>query len=375
MRTGIANLPLHWGKTPSWLFEKMKELSFEIARVIVWEFGPEEFLKRLSDPFWFQAFGCVLGFDWHSSGLTTTVCAALKEGIKGREKDVGFFICGGKGKTSLKTPSEIEIQSQKIGKDGKKLVFASKMTAKIDNSAVQDGYTLYHHSFIFTFKGNWAVIQQGMKENGWARRYHWTNLISNFNFLSDPHKGIISSKKEKQVLNLVAKESKNCQEVATKLACQKPQKTTRLLEKIKVLNLEKNHFISVKNLNFAYLEKIFTKTYEFQPKDFKELLQIEGVGAKTLRALSLIAELIYGAPPSFSDPAKFAFAHGGKDGHPFPVDRELYEKSIEILRLALNKAKFSRSEKIHAFYRLTNLLSTYAVEKRGLKCGNLKKKF
>lgn len=356
MRTGIATLPLHFGTCPSWLFEKMSQLGRQIILVIATEFGISAFLKKISDPFWFQAFGCVLGFDWHSSGLTTTVCGALKEGIRGLERDLGLYIAGGKGKTSRKTPQEICDVGEKIGQDLTPLVYASKMAAKVDNTAVQDGYQLYHHVFFFTPKGEWAVVQQGMSsgmQGSWARRYHWlSDKVSDF--VCEPHAGIITDR-QANTLNLVAKESTSCRKVSAQIARQKPEKLFLYLEKMQTLTLPAGHTVLVKDLKKSSLAKIFLKTYEHQPQNFEALLGISGVGPKTVRALALISDLVYGAKPSFADPAKFSFTHGGKDGHPYPVNRKTYEDSIEFLKIAIEKAKIGDSEKIAAFRKL-NLL-------------------
>lgn len=356
MRTGIANLPLHYGSAPPWLFKKMTQLAREILKFIILEFSIDDFLIRISDPYWFQAFGCVLGFDWHSSGLTTTVCGALKEAIRGQEKDFGLYVCGGKGKASRKTPQEILNYAEKLGKDLTYLVYASKMSAKVDNSALQDGYQLYHHTFFFTESGKWAVIQQGMGSDfgvnsGWARRYHWLgDNVSNF--VCEPHAGIISDSRG-LALNMVAKESNRCRFISVALTKEKPEKLLRYVKKLESLKLPREHQVFLKNLNSKYLSKIFLSTYTNQPQNYEQFLGIAGVGPKTVRALALISELIYGASPSFKDPARFSFAHGGKDGTPYPVDKKTYEKSIEFLKIAISKAKIGDKDKIRAFSQLT----------------------
>ncbi|MBI4650227.1 DUF763 domain-containing protein [Candidatus Desantisbacteria bacterium] len=353
-KTGTANLPLHYGNAPAWLFTKMRALSREIITLIVSDFGPEEFLKRMSDPFWFQAFGCVLGFDWHSSGLTTTVCGAIKESIRGIEKELGVFVAGGKGKTSRKTPSEIELWSEKLSINPLKLVYASRMSAKVDNSAVQDGYQLYHHTFLFTKKGNWAVVQQGMNDiNKWARRYHWFSEDV-LDFVCEPHSAICSDKRG-ETLNMVAKKSEEARIISTDAAKENPEKLAKEIDKIINLELPGRHPILQKDINSKYLQKIFLTTYEKQPENFEDLLGIEGVGPKTIRALALISEIIYGKSPSFEDPARYSFAHGGKDGFPYPVDRKNYDNSIEYLRKAITLAKIGQSDKIHALKRLGNI--------------------
>jgi len=353
MRTGIVNLPLHYGSTPRWLFERMKVLSREIVTIIISEFGSIEMLRRLSDPFWFQALGCVLGFDWHSSGLTTTVCGALKEGVRGLEKDLNLFVCGGKGKSSRKTPSEIERFGNKYSIQVDKLVYASKMSAKVDNTAVQDGYQLYHHLFIFTHEGKWAVIQQGMNQtNRWARRYHWLSEKVE-DFVEEPHSAICCDHRNES-LNMVAKESRQARWLTARLSCKKPEKVVKELSGLKAsLTLPSRHHILLDDIREESLNKVLLNTYEKQPKNFQELLGIYGVGPKTIRALALISELIYGQKLSWQDPARFSFAHGGKDGHPYPVNREEYDRSISILKAALTKAKVGQSEKLAALNRLS----------------------
>ena len=351
MKTGSAHLPLHGGKAPSWLFQRMKKLSREITISIVDEWGADEMLTRLSDPFWFQAFGCVLGFDWHSSGLTTTVCGALKEGIRGLESELGFFVAGGKGKASRKTPSQIEQYCHDLSMDAENLIYSSKMSAKIDNTAIQDGYQLYHHTFLFTKAGKWSVIQQGMNaDNRYARRYHW-NSEGVKNFVCEPHQAICCDMKGKS-LNMVAQESEQTRQVATTLSKEKPEKIVSEIKKVEQLILPKRHDIKPLDFNAKRLEKILLKTYEHQSENFEALLSIKGVGPKTIRALSLLSELVYGAKPSFRDPARFSFSHGGKDGHPYPVDKNTYDFSIDFLRKCINNAKINSPDKKEAFKRL-----------------------
>lgn len=352
MKTGTAQLPLHYGKAPSWLFQRMKKLAREITICIVDERGTDDMLNKLSDPFWFQAFGCVLGFDWHSSGLTTTVCGALKEGIRGLESELGFFVTGGKGKSSRKTPSEIEQYCYNLSMEADKLVYASKMSAKVDNTALQDGYQLYHHTFFFNREGRWSVIQQGMNEdNHYARRYHWISDAVD-NFVCEPHQAICCDARGKS-LNLVAQESEQTRQISTLLSKEKPEKLISEIEKVEKLILPKHHEIQPLDLNTKHLSKILIKTYERQSENFEVLLSIKGVGPKTIRALSLLSELLYGAKPSFHDPARFSFSHGGKDGYPYPVDKDSYDFSIEFLRKCINNAKINNQEKKEAFKRLS----------------------
>ncbi|MFC2018522.1 DUF763 domain-containing protein [Chloroflexota bacterium] len=351
-RTGIANLPLHHGKAPRWLFTRMTRLAREITIAIVVDFGPEEMLRRLSHPYWFQALGCILGFDWHSSGVTTTLCGALKEGLKGLEQDLGLFVAGGKGRTSRRTPAEIEEWGNRLSLDPAPLVYASRLSAKVDSAAVQDGYQLYHHNFLFTKNGSWTVIQQGMNEtNHYARRYHWLgeNVES---FVNEPHSAILSETRG-QALNLVAQDSLSARntisEIATKEA---PENILSELKRLKTLDLPRRHHLVTQDLHPDSLSKILLSTYDRQPGNFEELLGLRGVGPKTIRALSLISELVYGVAPSYEDPARYSFAHGGKDGIPYPVDRETYDRSIELLARALNKTRLGLEEKRQALNRL-----------------------
>ncbi|MGQ9664235.1 MAG: DUF763 domain-containing protein [bacterium] len=362
MRSGIADLPLHYGRAPRWLFEKMVRLSRAIIEAIVMEKGPKEFLHRVSDPFWFQSFGSVLGFDWHSSGVTTTVCGAMKEGTKDIAHSLGIFFCGGKGKASRKTPLEIETIAQKIGKDPANLIYASKMSAKIDNTCVQDGYNLYHHMFIFTKNFDWVVIQQGMNlgitnhkgvgNSGvrMARRYHWFSLNLK-SYVCEPHTAVCCDVTQ-PILNMVAEESEESRRIVTTISCEKPEKIMKDTEKI--LQMPLRHPVLTTDINPRYLHKILLKTYALAPNSFENLLQIEGIGPKTLRALALIGELIYGVKPSFRDPARYAFAHGGKDGFPYPVDRVAYEQSINFLVDAIRKAKIGENDRLKLLKKLTN---------------------
>jgi hypothetical protein len=350
-RTGLAHLPLHGGKAPRYLFERMVPLSREIIIFVAREFGREDVLRRLSDPCWFQAFGCVLGFDWHSSGLTTTVCGALKEGLRDVGPELGIFVAGGKGATSRKTPAEITATCEQLGRDPEPLVYASRISAKVDNSAVQDGYQLYHHSFVFTAKGQWCIVQQGMSdETSMARRYHW--LSDNVrDYVNEPHAAICCDMVA-PTLNLVAAESADVRSTSALLAGQKPELTLEALGHLPSLDMPRRHEISPRDINPRHLAKVLLRTYERAPADFESLLSIEGVGAKTLRALALTSELIYGTRASHHDPARFSFAHGGKDGTPYPVDRHTYDQTIEVMHQALNGARIDRNEKLHAFRRL-----------------------
>lgn len=354
MKTGIANLPMHWGKAPRWLFSRMTRLAREITISIIEEYGPEEMLARLSDPYWFQSFGCVLGFDWHSSGVTTTVCGALKEGLKGTGRDLNFFVAGGKGGTSRKTPLEILSAADQgdLEIDPQKLVYASKMSAKVDSSLIQDGYQLYQHNFFFTKEGNWTVVQQGMNlTNRFARRYHW-NLKKVKSFVDEPQTNIADNKKYKDVLDLTNNQSLESKKVITEIAKFSPEKITKEYKKIVTLSLPRREWVEYSDIKPKNLKKVLINTYEKQPRRFEDILEMKGVGPKSIRALTLITELAYGTKACWDDPVKFSFAHGGKDGYPYPVDRESYDRSIEILKKAIARSRIEKNEKNNALMRL-----------------------
>jgi len=329
----------------------MVQLAREITSHIVAEYGSDEVLRRLSDPYWFQAFGCVLGFDWHSSGVTTTVTGALKEGLRGTERDLGIYVGGGKGAVSRRTPGEIVNYCDTLSLDPTPLVYASRMSAKVDSAAVQDGYQLYHHAFFFTPSGAWAVVQQGMSDaTGMARRYHW--LASTLqSFVNEPH-AAICAQAQVPTLNLVAEESSAVRGTSAELARAKPGVVLAALKDLPLLSMPRRHAVLIADVNAQHLDKILLKTYERAPEDFETLLGMEGVGAKTLRALALASEVIYGTPASTRDPARFSFAVGGKDGFPYPVDLETYDKTVEVLREAVNKGNIDRSERVKALKRL-----------------------
>ncbi len=357
MRKGIANLPLHYGKAPPWLFKRMVELSRSIVELMVIEHGRKTLLERLSDPFWFQAFGCVLGFDWHSSGLTTTVCGALKESLRGLDWELGVFVVGGKGKSALRTPEELEKLGELAGLDTENLKDVSRLVAKVDNTLLQDGYQLYHHTFVFTEDGSWAVIQQGMNtEKRYARRYHWLGegLKS---FVEEPHSGISSQVIHERIeLNMTARESRDTRSSITELLRDK-KALLKELDKIEILNLPSRHYIRREDLNLRRLKDTVKKVKEEDIKVFEDVLRQRGIGPKAIRALALISELVYGTKPSFRDPARYTFAHGGKDGHPFPVQRDIYDASIETLKRAISKAKVGEREKVEAIKKLSEILN------------------
>jgi hypothetical protein len=344
----------------------MVKLGRALIRAIVAEEGPEAFVQRIGDPVWFQSLGTVLAFDWNASGLTTVLTAALKEAIRGEEKDLGIFICGGKGKTSLKTPEQILEWGSRLGLPGaraEQLVYNSRLTAKVDSSLIQDGFQLYHHSFFFTRSGAWTVVQQGMNTaNQTARRYHWHSKNVK-DLVNNPHSGIMSDIKLPSVLNLAAEKSAGTREISTELISQNftgIMKDLLLLQKyytpvsqmarlktksgnLALLNLENREFKThpVVKEDFSsskYLKKIFWKLCDEKPENYEKLLATVGVGPKTIRALALVAEMIYGAAPSYEDPARYSFAFGGKDGTPYPIDRKTYDETISALRKYLPSA-------------------------------------
>ena len=344
MKVGVCDLPLHYGSCPPWLFQRMKKLGKEISKTIVFEFGKDEFLRRLSDPFFFQSLSCILGFDWHSSGVTTTVTGALKEGID--KGELGIAILGGKGRASRKTLQEIGSLNNVFNFSDKKieeLIYASRMSAKVDNSVIQDGYQLYHHAFVVSEDGEWCVIQQGLSEKTrYARRYHWLSLEIK-EFVNEPHTAICCDATGK-TLNMSASESEDARKISVDLVKENPEHLK------KHLILDKKHEIDLKNY------KPLMDAYEFQPKNYEELVAIRGLGPKSIRALALLSSLIYGVEPSWRDPCKFAFSHGGKDGYPFPVDKKTYDKSIEILQVSIDNAKIDNREKLDAIKRLKDFL-------------------
>jgi hypothetical protein len=364
--TGFAHLPLHPGRAPAWLFGRMTRLAREVTVHIVADHGPDEMLRRLADPFWFQAFGCALGFDWHSSGVTTTVTGALKEGLKDIQHELGLFAHGGKGLTSRRTPSEIVAHCESISMDPRPLVYASRMAAKVDSAAVQDGYQLYHHAFFFTRRGHWAVVQQGMSDAArTARRYHWLSE-SLASFVNEPHEAICSDARG-ITLNLVAAEHEILRRASAELAAGSPARVVDIVRRYSdegssggrlpfddapTLDMPSRHALLLRDVDPRHLHSVLLTTFERAPENFETLLGMEGVGARTLRALALVSEVIWGTPASTRDPARFAFAHGGKDGTPFPVDRATYDKTIDILHRAMSHARVDRSEKVDALKRL-----------------------
>lgn len=353
---GVAELPLHVGSCPVWLFSRMVKLSRVLIEIIVDEYGTNEFLKRLSNPFWFQAFGCVLGFDWHSSGLTTTVTGAIKEALK--ETNLGIAVCGGKGSASRKTPSEIVTKSDEMSvtsKRSEELVRASRLAAKVDNALIQDGYQLYHHVFFFD-KKDWCVVQQGMKlDNRTARRYHW---FSSKSFVDEPHTGIYCALREENVLDMTAKKSVQVRKISVDLVNDGPEKIKRFASDaslVKFLRMPKHHLVLSLDISKRGWNSL-KKAYDLKPENYEELISIRGIGPKTVRALALISEIVYGSEPSWEDPVKFSYTHGGKDGTPYPINRTQYDETIRMLKDAIENAKLGNKEKLWALKSLKKFI-------------------
>jgi uncharacterized protein len=344
-----ADLPLHYGKVPSWLADRMSRLGGAIVEAIVAEYGRSALLARMSDPFWFQALGCVLGMDWHSSGITTSVMGALKRSVNPAFNDLGLYICGGKGRYSRQTPSELTALAERTGLDGTALVKHSRLTAKVDNNAVQDGFQIYLHTFMVSRDGEWAVIQQGMNEtNGMARRYHWhsTQLKS---FIEEPHTSVYGHN-QGEILNLTARGASPARESMVGIASEDPE---RMMPEIRKLLLPRRHEVRAEDVDLKRLGSVLALAHERRVQDFESLLLLEGVGPRTVQSLALVSEVIHGTPTRFTDPARFSFAHGGKDGHPFPIPTKTYDETIDLLRSAIEKAKAGATEKSEAIKNLS----------------------
>jgi uncharacterized protein len=358
-RSGVADIPLHGGRVPPWLAERMTKLGTAITEIIIHDYGPSAFLSRLSDPFWFQALGAVMGMDWHSSGITTSVMGALKRGLAPQADELGLYICGGRGRFSRNTPQELRLIARRRGFDGEALVRTSRLTARIDNNAIADGFQIYLHSFILTSTGEWAVVQQGLNDrSGMARRYHW-HSASVKDFVAEPHTGIVGEN-QGRIMNLVDAQAKPAQAAMIDVAREHPEKTLRAARH---LCLPRHHQVRSENVDLKRLGAVLAVAYERDLRDFAELLLLEKLGPRTLQSLALVAEVVHGVPNRFNDPARFSFAHGGKDGHPFPVPLKTYDESLSFLRNALDKAKIgirsgagsnriSDGEKLAGFRRL-----------------------
>ncbi|KRB55598.1 DUF763 domain-containing protein [Flavobacterium sp. Root186] len=350
-RSGTADLPLHYGQVPLWLSERMAKLGFAIVETIAMEFSTSEVISKLSNPFWFQSFGAVMGMDWHSSGITTSVLGALKKSVNPHSKELGIYICGGKGKHSLLTPQELLFVGEKTGLDGSDLANCSKLTAKVDNTAIQDGFQLYQHNFIVDNKGQWAVIQQGMNpDSKTARRYHWHSQDLK-SFINEPHT-FIYGENQGTILNLTAQAAEKSREGILELSKESP---TKIMKEMQYLSMPAHHDVRMEDVNMKRLGAMLWATHENRPEDFQELLLLKGMGPRALQSLALVSEIIYGTPTRFEDPARFSFAHGGKDGHPFPVPVKIYDETIDTLQRAINRAKIGNSDKIDAIKKLSEI--------------------
>ena len=357
-RSGTADLPLHGGRVPAWLAERMTQLGTAISEHVILSYGPSGFLSRLSDPFWFQALGCVMGMDWHSSGITTSVVGALKRGLNPRFADLGLTVCGGRGRHSTRTPDELRAFSARTGLDGENLARTSRLTARIDNNAVADGFQLYLHSFVIHQSGEWAVIQQGMNpEERSARRYHWHSTTVR-SFVSDPHTAI-HGKPQGTILNLVDARASAAQSALLTIAHEPVESS---LAEARRLVMPAHHDIRRSDVDLKRLGAVLAVAHDQDLRDFASFLLVEGLGPRTLQSLALIAEVVHGAPSRFSDPARFSFAHGGKDGHPFPVPLTTYDESLGVLRRSLEAARLGHTEKVEGFRRLDRL--THELEQR-----------
>jgi uncharacterized protein len=360
-RSGTADLPLHGGRVPQWLAERMTKLGTAITETIVEDYGTSAFLSRLSDPFWFQALGSVMGMDWHSSGITTSVMGALKRGLAPRADELGIYICGGRGRFSRNTPQELRSIAERRGFDGESLVRTSRLTARIDNNAIADGFQIYLHSFVVTSTGEWAVVQQGLNDrSGMARRYHWHSAsVRDFpNLITEPHTAIVGEN-QGVIINLVDARAKPAQTALLEIAHENPETT---LSAARHLRMPHHHEVRADNINLKRLGAVLAIAYERDLHDFAELLLLENLGPRTLQSLALVAEVVHGAPSRFTDPARFSFAHGGKDRHPFPVPLKTYDESLNFLRTSLEAAKVGDKEKLDGFRRLERFVRAVETE-------------
>lgn len=391
-RSGYADLPLHTGTVPKWLADRMMRLGTLIIEALVLKYGKKEVLIRLSDPLWFQSLGAVLGMDWHSSGITTSVMYALKRGLNRRAKELGIVVCGGRGKYSRRTPEELQILADMTGMDGNKLINCSKLAAKVDGTALQDGFQLYQHNFILSDQGDWTVVQQGMNvSEKKARRYHWSSEKLR-SFVENPHTGV-TGENQGLILNLTDINASSTRSKILSLTQENPdriirevkkmggseslqlelfddaeknknqpsnqnnlsnewQKTQILIKNDRNLVMPSHHEIRAEDVDLKRLGAVLATAYESENADFESLLLTPGLGPRTLQSLTLVSEVIYGTPSRFTDPARFSFAHGGKDGHPFPVTTKIYDESIRILGESIEESKMGYSEKSECLYRL-----------------------
>src|ERR1051326_5884842 len=357
-RSGVADLPLHGGRVPAWLADRMTQLGAAIVESILLHYGHSEFLSRLSDPYWFQALGSVMGMDWHSSGITTSVIGALKRGLNPRASDLGLFVCGGRGRHSRNTPHELRSIAESQNLDGEALIRTSRLTARIDNNCIADGFQIYLHSFIIAANGEWSVVQQGLNnQSGLARRYHWHSANVR-DFVADPHTGI-AGPHQGVIMNLVDSQAKPAQNALITIAHSNPDVTLR---ELRHLRMPRHHDVRAEDVDLKRLGAVLVVAYERDLKQFADLLLVENLGPRTLQTLAMVAEVVHGTPVRFSDPARFSFSLGGKDGHPFPVPLKTYDESIAVLRRSLERAKLDGGAKIEGFRRLDRFVKT--VENR-----------
>jgi hypothetical protein len=374
-RTGKADLPLHGGRVPAWLATRMAALGRVITEAIVLEFGRDEFLRRLSHPFWFQSFGAVMGMDWHSSGITTSVVGALKRGLEPVKDELGIYVCGGRGRHSRRTPLELALVGERTGVDGDALARTSRLVAKIDSAVVQDGFDLYLHAFVTTPTGQWCVVQQGMSEaRRAARRYHWLSEDLQ-GFFDSPH-AAIEGRNVGDIVNLADARADRSRRAGIELVNAGPDRTIGVLRRLRQqgnaaldlfpepmpesarepplphLRLPAHHEVRASDVMLRRLHATLAAAADRGPTDFAELLLSPGVGARTVASLAMVGEVLYGAPSRFSDPARFSLAHGGKDGHPFPVPLHVYDRTIQVLTHAVAQAKLGQAEKLAAIERL-----------------------
>ena len=352
-RTGCADLPLHRGTVPNWLAERMKKLGTLIVESIIQNYGKREVLVRLSDPMWFQSFGAVLGMDWHSSGITTSVMYALKRGLNERGRELGICVCGGRGKYSRRTPDELLFLSDAAGLDGASLVRASRLCAKVDNNALQDGFQLYQHNFIVTDEGDWAVVQQGMNAaSRTARRYHWCSPKLR-SFVEVPHTGVVGENRG-EILNLTDRAAKSTRSTIVEIARENPDRILHELSHIasRSITMSAHHDVRAQDIDLKRLGAVLALSYESPPENFESLLLTPGLGPRTLQSLAFVSEIVYGTPSRFTDPARFSFAHGGKDGHPFPVPCRIYDETIRVLGEGIEKSKLGDTDKTECLHRL-----------------------
>ena len=350
MKRGHADLPLHYGTVPPWLAQRMMQLGGAIVESIIMEYGRTALLQRMSDPFWFQSLGCVLGMDWHSSGITTSVMNALKKAINKRSQDLGIYVCGGRGNASRQTPDELLNIADRTGLNGNELVKASRLSAKVDNTAIQDGFQLYLHSFIVTKEGEWTVVQQGMNQNErMARRYHWMSAAVK-SFTEEPHTSIYG-KNQGLILNLTDRNAQPLKRGILDLTRENPDK---LIKEISLI-MPRQHEVKAKDVNLKRLGATLALAHNTDITDIESLLLLQGIGPRTIQSLTLVSEVIHGTTSRFSDPARFSFAHGGKDGHPFPVPTSVYDETIEIFDRSIHLAKLGDKEKSEALRNLSKV--------------------